>query len=125
MLRKEYYMLKKDDYDVIVYKILKYLYAQFKKGRKLINMSEIIKNLDVKGIEQGYFDNIIETAYRQELIDGPFEEHYFIDEDEPTYEMTAAKITPTGIRFIETSPIMKEVEKYLGITTQIVGAIKP
>lgn len=116
-------MLKKDDYDVVVYKILKYLYAQFKKGRKLIEMSEIIKNIDVR-IEQGYFDNIIETAYKQELIEGCFEEHYFIDEDEPTVEMTAAKITPTGIRFIETNPIIKEVEKFLGITTSIVGAVK-
>ncbi len=117
-------MLKKDDYDVIVYKILKYLYAQFKKGRRLIDMTEISKSLDVK-IEQGYFDNIIETAYHQELIDGTFEEHYFIDEDEPTYEMTSAKITPTGIKFIETNPIVKEVEKFLGITTSIVGVVKP
>ncbi len=112
-------MLKQDDYDVIVYQMLRYLYAQFKRGRKLIEMAEICSNLKTKKIERSYFDNIVETAYNEGLITGPLEEHYFIDEEEPVYELTSAKITPDGIHYLESSPAMKSVEKFLGVAAKI------
>ena len=89
--------MAKDDINVIMYKILKYLYTCMKAGVKPIP-EELIDFLDIPEL------------YRETVIHG-LHEKGFIDR---------AGITIDGMRFMDSDSGMKEVNEFLGETFRIV-----
>ena len=59
--------MAQDDYFVIVYKLLKYLYDCLKKGTKA---SEEILTPEFFGINEDYWEYIIRNLYQEGYVDG-------------------------------------------------------
>jgi len=93
--------MAKDDYFVIAYKILKYLYECLKKG--------LTPNLEVLSAEyfsigKSYWDYIIDNLYEDEYITGVM---VFSSCTKVTESTT---ITPKGIAYLEENSMFKKIK---------------
>ena len=110
-----------NDYYVIVYKILKYLYSQLKSGKRKLKCKDLPKQIDISKIDINYWEYILENIYNEGLVTGTVEECNFIDEDEPSVTLETIEITPKGIEYLQESSMMKKVTRALTSATNIVG----
>lgn len=87
--------MAKDDYHVIVCKILKYLYACLKAGENAENekLMEIIGDLPAR-----YVEYIVDTLHQEGYVAGAYPE---TDNGEEKPRLTSATmITPKGIEYL-------------------------
>ena len=107
--------MAKDDYFVIVYRILKYLYACFKTGEK---PDFSLFSPDALGINNGYWVNIIESMSNEGYIScvvfpsavGGIKSVKILD----------IKITEKGIIFLEDNSKMKKAAEFLKSASEII-----
>ncbi len=111
--------MAKDDYDVITFKVLIYLYAVLK--RKIPFKERTIEKLiEKQEISDEYFTDVLRMMQEDELIRGlvftaTWGSNYIIAND-----LIDMHITTTGIRYLKENSMMKRV---LDITMKTTGAL--
>lgn len=100
--------MAKDDYFVIAYRILKYLYACFKAGERAdVEMF----GPDALGINNGYWVNMLESLCSEGYITGvAFPSAVGSIHSAKVYD---ARITQKGIEFLEDNSRMKKAAAFL------------
>lgn len=100
--------MAKDDYHVIVCKILKCLYASLKAGEAAEDekLMEIIGELPVR-----YAEYIIQAIHEEGYVTGSYPET--ASGEEMPRLSSATMITPKGIEYLEDNKYMTKVKAYL------------
>lgn len=102
--------MAKDDYDVIVFRILGYLYKQLKKGEPV--EAEMLR-YDSKtcNINEFYWKYIMTSMQEEGLISGLQKEEGQEDDNWIEKQLANTQITPKGIALLGDNPMMDKVEK--------------
>lgn len=103
--------MAKDDFDVIVFKILSYLYNCLKNGARVdvCNLREILK----VDIPDSYWDYIIRELYYSGYVEGVILFKYISTLDEGVKIQDNFKIKPEGIYFLQENSRMAKAKKFL------------
>lgn len=113
--------MAKDDYFVLVYKLLRYLYRCLKENTAV---SREIVSPDTKDfpIGQEYFSYLLSHLLADGYIEGLVEVGRI---GSPTLfqETTGLSITPKGIAYLEENATMKRVGELLGPAGEIASAV--
>jgi hypothetical protein len=102
----------KDDYDVIVFKILTYLYAVF-KGKEIFEQIKYDKAIGKKYIDEEYLSRIYKLMSDEGLISNATFRATWQNIYIPLFEEKDIEITAKGIHYLEDNDKMKTVGKYL------------
>ena len=96
--------MKKDDYFVICHNILNYLYSKLKDGTTTVECSTLAENTK---------DTIpyINEYYYLYVVQGLLDEKYIIAKQIENEENVGAQITPKGIEYLFTHPMMKQAKE--------------
>ena len=108
--------MAKDDYYVIVYQILSYLYQCLKAGKD-IDPEELMPG-KLFGINERYWLYILEHMQGEGLIEG-FEKRRYIN-DQIIYETDKIQITPAGIGYLLDNNFIKKAREFLKDVKSIV-----
>ncbi len=104
--------MARDDYHVVVYKILSYLYQCLKRGDK-VNAALLQYDSPMLKINQSYWEYIIYNLYTEGYINGialiPIDsrEYPFI------HELDKANVTPKGIEYLCDNSFMEKAKQFL------------
>ena len=110
--------MAKDDYHVIVYQILSYLYTQLKSGESVD--ADLLKHDSMYlGINERYWQYIIVNMLDQGLIVGPAVEKAW-GKDVMISGLEDTQITPAGIEYLCDNSFLKKTVKFLKETKAIV-----
>lgn len=98
-----------DDFDVIVYKVLKYVYACMKQGVQpsLEKAQEIAKCNDV------YWSHVVRSMVDSGYIQGVRFQQY-LDQPPVPFARNTLGISQQGARYLEENSKMHEVSQFLG-----------
>lgn len=104
--------MAKDDYDVIVFKILTYLYAVF-KGKEVFIQKNYDYAIGRKDINNDYLNRIYKAMSDEGLIEKLSFTKTWGATYIPLFEENELAITPKGIHYLEENDKMKVVGNYL------------
>ena len=111
--------MAKDDYHVIVYQILAYLYQRLKKGEK-IDVSMLRHDSPLFSINKSYWAYIIYNMAQYNLIDGVV----FVDLDgldiPHASSLNDCRITPAGIEYLCDNSFIKKAKEFLKDIKEII-----
>lgn len=93
--------MKKDDYFVIAYNVLNYLYEKLKDGITTVE-SPTLANDTMPHINADYYLYVVQ---------GLMDEKYIIAKQIENEENVGAQITPKGIEYLFTNPMMKQAKE--------------
>jgi len=100
--------MAKDDYFVIVYRLLKYLYDCLKRS-KTPNME--VLDADFFSIKEPYWEYIVRNLYTEGYISG-IVLFPVLGRSEKAVKITPdIKITPKGIQYIEENSVFQKVKE--------------
>ena len=102
--------MARDDYFVIVYKILSYMYQQLKKGKK-IEAEMLLHDGVLFKINYEYWFYIFKNLVDQEYISGlsDFSGHgYYLKE-----QLANCMITPKGIHYLCDNTLFEKAKRFL------------
>lgn len=108
--------MAKDDYHVIVYNILAYLYQCLKHGEKP-DESKLRCNGKFLDINETYWKYIFKNIYEYGFITG-----IIIDKNDNghnIYRLDMAQITPTGIEYLTENSTMQKAKKFFKDTAEV------
>lgn len=103
--------MSKDDYHVIVYQILAYLYVQLKAGEP-VDGNMIKHDSDYLGINMRYWLYIMENLLNEGYIKGPVVSKTWANE-RIISGLNNAEITPAGIEFLCDNSFMEKAKRFL------------
>ena len=111
--------MAKDDYHVLVYQILSYLYQRLKKGEK-VDSAMLMYDSPILNINKSYWAYIIYNIAEQELVDGI--DFANIDGLDFPYaaKLDECFITPKGIEYLCDNSFMKKAVRYLKEIKEII-----
>lgn len=113
--------MARDDYHVIVYKILTYLYHQLKKGDP-VDRSEISYDSKKININREYWKYILENMQGEKLIRGFSKSDETEGNDYIEEQLEQIQITPKGIDLLNDDSMLKKVDGLIkGIVKKIPG----
>ena len=110
--------MARDDYHVIVYQILSYLYQCLKKGND-VNADLLKADSPMLNINQSYWEYIMFNLYKDGYISGialiP------LDNKEYPYiqELKKTRLTPKGIEYLCDNSFMEKAKQFLKETKEI------
>lgn len=98
--------MPQNDYFVIVYKLLKYLYDCLKKGRR---PAPEILSAEFFGIADGYWEYIIRNLYQEGYVEGVTLTRL---NNKPSYPSIQPhfNITPKGIQYIQENSVFEKIK---------------
>jgi hypothetical protein len=99
--------MAKDDYFVIVYRLLKYLYACLKKSK---DPSTEVLDAEFFMIDEKYWEYIIRHLKEGEYVEGVTLISLMNRPDKCVKIGLNFKITPKGIQYLEENPIFQKVK---------------
>ena len=103
--------MAKDDYYVIVYKILAYMYMQLKNGEK-IDPAMLMYDGALFQINRTYwvyiFDNMVRQGFIEGLTNVKAGEGYYIKE-----QLADCVITPKGIEYLCDNSLAEKAKQFL------------
>lgn len=109
--------MAKDDMDVIMYKILRYMYEVMKQG-KTPELSDMCYGCKLFTIPKGYWEQIIYELIEAGYVRGFL---YCRTKDGPVITMMdTAGITLSGVHFLEENSRMAKAKQFLGRGFEIV-----
>lgn len=109
--------MAKDDYDVIAYKILAYLYTKLKAGEEM-DPKMIGKDSQLFSIPEKYWAYIMVNLQGEGLIRGIVCKRAW--GNEITYvDCDNCEITPDGIRYLTDNSFVEKVKQFLKDTKEI------
>lgn len=104
--------MAKDDYYVIVFKILVYLYAVF-RGKEAFRQERYDKAIGKKNIDEEYLLRIYKTMSDEGYIEKLSFSRAWGSDLIPLFDESELRITQKGIDHIETNDKMKAAGRYL------------
>ena len=102
--------MAKDDYHVIAYRILAYLYICLKAGEDIDMQSIQAEELH---INQRYWEYIMRHLYQEGYIEGLYLVPVIGKEEKGVKITRALMITPAGIDFLESNSAMSRAREFL------------
>ncbi len=115
--------MAKDDYHVIVYQILAYLYQCLKKGidvdTKMIGIDSDYFKVNDQSINKRYWAYIIYNLQRYNLIEGVIFAGIDGARNMPV-NLEHCMITPTGIEYLSDNSFISKAENFLKSTKAII-----
>lgn len=114
--------MAKDDYEVVLYKLLVYLYAVKKRKTpfEFTTFSKAVKN----GVEsEQYFIDILRMAQDEGLITGLTFKKVWGNDYIPLNDTSDAEITAEGIRYLKDNKKMQEIGKKLKEMGELVAGL--
>lgn len=120
--------MPKDDYDVIAYKTLLYLYAVLK--RKIVFDKDAFENLISKAdISNEYLIDILRMMQSENLIEGASFKKAWGNDWILINDITEIRITADGVRYIKENATMKKIGTALsevpGLVSSLISIVKP
>lgn len=103
--------MAKDDYFVVVYKVLLYLYACFKR-KVVFDIAVFLKSIKVD-ISESYFDNILRMMQKEGYIEGYKYKRVWGRDVIRISEYEQLEITQKGIEFLQDNSKMRKVKEFL------------
>ena len=103
--------MAKDDYHVIMYKILAYLYVQLKNGED-VDPKYLVHDGLLFQINPKYWTYIMENAMRQGLIEGISVTRAWGSEVIIS-DLAFCRITPTGIEYLCDNSFLEKAKSFL------------
>lgn len=103
--------MAKDDYCVIVYQILSYLYQQLKKGKD-IEVSLIQNDSKYLQINKRYWEYVITNLLKDGFIRGIVVEET-IDGEVDIYNLDKCEITPKGIEYLTDNSTIEKAKQFM------------
>ena len=113
--------MAKDDYFVLVNRLLRYLYTCLKQGRAA-DWNLIAPNSKDFPINEAYFAYVLSHLLADGYIEG-ITEVKRIGAPAQFKETSGLKITPKGIEYLEENTTMKRVTEFLGPAGEIAGTL--
>lgn len=113
--------MAKDDYFVLVNKLLRYLYKCLKTGEKA-RWDIISPNTKDFPVGEEYFSYILSHLLKDGYIEG-IAEVTRIGAPVRFKETSGLRITPDGIAYLEENSVMKRVTEFLGPAGEIASSI--
>lgn len=104
--------MAKDDYQVVVFRILKYLYLQLKKGLP-VDAEMLRHDSKTCKINETYWRYIITSMQDEGLIKGLNTEADQVDGEGLVGQLGNLQITPKGIEMLSDSRIAEKVDNLL------------
>lgn len=104
--------MAKDDYDVVVFKILLYYYAIF-KGTILYNEAEFKRAIKYDSFADGYLERVLKLMSEENLINGVHVFKAWGSQYMMLNNLSDIEITATGIHYLKENSRMETVKKYL------------
>lgn len=102
--------MAKDDYDFLVFKILTYLYACFRR-RCHFETAVFLKKLITPEVSEGYLTDVLRFMAREGLIDGLTFTRAWGREYTLTNDYADMEITPQGVRYLLENDRMRQIKK--------------
>lgn len=102
--------MAKDDYNVIVFKILTYLYAVLKR-KTVFDINEF--RLAIGNVDENYFYDLLEMMQNEGFISGLIFVHAWGIESIICNDLTDMRITFKGMQFLTENSKMQEVKNFL------------
>lgn len=110
--------MAKDDYHVVVYQILSYLYQCLKTGID-VDGRNIAYNSKYLGINERYWRYVMHNLLKDGLIEGIVEIN--VDNKNPIYtQLDECMITPKGIEFLTDNSFMRKAVEFLKDTKAMI-----
>lgn len=103
--------MAKDDYHVIVYQILAYLYVQLKAGEK-VDVKLLEADSNYLNINKIYWTYIIENLYNQGLVSGVVINKAW-GGDISLIDIKDIMITPKGIEYLTDNSFLNKAMEFL------------
>ena len=113
--------MAKDDYFVIVYKVLLYLYACFKR-KTVFDTQVFLKSIKVE-VSEAYFDDILKMMQTEGYIEGFKYKKAWGGDVIRISEYEELEITQKGIEFLEDNSKMRKVKGFLLESVDIVAKL--
>lgn len=113
--------MAKDDYFVLVNKLLRYLYKCLKQGLAP-DWNLLAPNTKAFPVHEEYFTYMLSHLLADGYIEGIAEVRR-IGSSAQFKETSGLKITPAGIEYLEENSTMKRVTEFLGPAGEITGAV--
>lgn len=114
--------MAKDDYDVIVYRVLVYLYACLK--RRIVFADDTFRAAVQKNVESNeYFVSILHMMQEETLIRGLVFTHAWGNEYVLASDLHDAEITPEGIHYLAENSQMQKIKDTLKDSADIVAQL--
>ena len=98
--------MAKDDYFVIVYRLLKYLYECLKNGQPV--RSEVLR-ADYFGIDDTYWDYILRNLFLDGYVEGAVLVRALMRDDDGVKILPNFNITRKGKAYLNENPIFQKV----------------
>ncbi len=118
---KEYCMAK-DDYNVISYKVLAYLYGIFK--RKITYDQNVFRKLiSLDDINEQYFSDVLRNLQTEGYIEGLHFTKAWGNEYILTSEYSDMFITHKGIQYLSENNSMKQIKEILINNVGLIGSL--
>jgi hypothetical protein len=114
--------MAKDDYDVIVFKILTYLYACIKRKIAFEDIT-FMKTISFENISEEYLMDVLDMMQDEGLITGYTSIKAWGGNLIRTSELSDLKITSKGIRYLNDNSKMKEVKNHLAENIGLVAEL--
>lgn len=103
--------MAKDDYSVIVCKILSYLYKKLKKSEE-VDKAYVSVDSPLFDIQQPYWEYIMRHLVSEGLIEGVSLLNV-MGREEPAIRIRNIAISPKGIEYLENNSGMAKAKEYL------------
>jgi len=111
--------MAKNDYHVIAYRILAYLYLCVKEGAKP-DMDQI--SFSKFEINESYWNYIVQSLFESGYISG-FKKVPMVGTDDPGMKAINPKITPLGIEYLEDNSMMAKAKSWLLTAAEIIPGL--
>lgn len=99
----------RDDYDVIVFRVLVYLYAVFK--RKIVFEKLTLDSSVSKGLSDEYFADVLRLMTEEELIEGPSFVRVWGGQYVLVNSLDEMSITSKGIHYLKENDRMSKAKE--------------
>lgn len=111
--------MAKNDYFVIAYRILTYLYECFQAGER---PDIVMFNADALGINSGYWTNVMESLFEDGYIKG-ISMIPRLGGGAPGVKILDLKITSAGIEYLQENSTMHKAKSFLKEMKEIIPSI--
>ena len=113
--------MAKDDYDVVLCKVLIYFYAILK--RKIAYDAQEFDKTVKKGIDENYFTDVLRLAQSEGLITGVKTTKVWGGSYIMLSDIQDIEITPAGIRYLKENSAAQRALRWLKETADIISPL--
>lgn len=114
--------MAKNDYDVIVFKILVYLYAVL-KHEIIFDLITFKKAIKYEDINEQYFNSILDMMHKDGYIDGVVIAKAWGNDLIVASDLKDMYITSNGIHYLKENDIMNKIKNLLTNNVELISSL--